>query len=102
MPDVLAQDDVLSFDPSSAMVPTPPSAPPAVAPPAAARPDLQAQIQKDRDRSDAYIAQMEKSQATEEAQLEQRQREMEPLRQRALSEVQRPLPQPPKQEKPPE
>jgi len=103
MPDVLAQDDVLSFDPSSAMVTTPPSAPPAIAPPpAVARPDLQAQIQKDRERSDAYIAQMEKSQALEEGNLQQRQREMEPLRQRALSEVQRPLPPPPKQEKPPE
>jgi hypothetical protein len=102
MADVLAQDDVLSFDPSSAMVTTPPSAPPAVAPPPVARPDLQAQIQQDRSRSDAYIAQMEKSQNLEEGNLQQRQREMEPLRQRALSEVQRPLPQPPRQEKPPE
>ena len=102
MPDVLAQDDVLSFDPSSAMVTTPPSAPPAVVPPAVVRPDLTAQIQQDRSRSDAYIAQMEKAQALEEGNLEQRQREMEPLRQRALADVQRPLPQPPKQEKPPE
>jgi len=100
MPDVLAQDDVLSFDPSSAMVTTPPSAPPAAPPPA--RPDLQAQIQQDRSRSDAYIAQMEKAQALEEGNLHQRQREMEPLRQKALAEVQRPLPQPPKQERPPE
>ncbi len=102
MPDVLAQDDVLSFDPSSAMVTIPPSAPPAIAPPVPARPDLQAQIQQDRSRSDAAIAAMERSQALEEGNLQQRQREMEPLRQRALSEVQRPLPQPPRQEKPPE
>lgn len=102
MVDVLAQDDVLSFDPSSAMVTTPPSAPPAVAPPAAARPDLNAQIQQDRTRSDAHIAQMERAQALEEGNLEQRQREMEPLRQKALAEIQRPLPQPPRHEKPPE
>src|SRR6266436_2423711 len=101
MPDVLSQDnDVMSsfFTPSSPMMTTPPSEPP---PPAAATPTRQDQIQDDRRRSDEAIAAMKQSMSLEEQNLQQRQREMEPLRQRAIAQAQQPLPQPPKQQQPP-
>src|SRR5229473_6830059 len=108
MPDVLSQDaDVLSFQPGSPMLAPPPAAPPMAPQPvggggaAPAPPNLQQQIQEDRAKSDAAIAAMEKSQGLEVGNLQQRQREMEPLRQRAMSQAMQPPPQIPKQEKPP-
>src|SRR6266436_975251 len=101
MPDVLSQDnDVMSsfFTPSSPMMTTPPSEPP---PPATALPNRQDQIQEDRRRSDEAISAMKQSMGLEEQNLQQRQREMEPLRQRAIAQAQQPLPQPPKQQQPP-
>ena len=100
MPDVLSQDnDALSsfFTPSSPMMTTPPSEPP----PAAALPNRQDQIQEDRRRSDEAISAMKQSMGLEEQNLQQRQREMEPLRQRAIAQAQQPLPQPPKKQQPP-
>jgi hypothetical protein len=114
MPDILSQDaDVLSFQPGSPMLAPSPSVPAMAQPPAAAGgaaapapsptpPNLQQQIQEDRAKSDAVIAAMEKSQGLEVGNLQQRQREMEPLRQRALSQAMQSPPQIPKQDKPPD
>ena len=103
MPDVLAQDDVLSFDPSSPMVTTPPSAPSPVASRGAV--DMQPRIDEARRRSDAAIGRLEQSGEQEEANAAARAKALEPLRQRQLALAEKNLTQleqpPPKAQQPP-
>jgi hypothetical protein len=84
------------------MAPQPAAAGGVAAPASGGAPNLQQQIQEDRAKSDAAIAAMEKSQGLEVGNLQQRQREMEPLRQKALSQAMQSPPQIPKQDKPPD
>ena len=102
MPDPLAQDDVLSFNPSNPFLTAPDSGgpPPVVASRAAA--DLQPRIDEAGRRSQAAVEAAERSMALEERQAASRERELAPIRERQMEAARQPIPQPPKtKESPP-
>jgi hypothetical protein len=102
MPDPLAQDDVLSFDPRSPFLTAPDAGgpPPVVASRAAA--DLQPRIDEAGRRSQAAVEAAERSMAQEDRNAEARERELAPIRQRQMEMARQPLPEPPKtKESPP-
>src|SRR5258708_7814310 len=90
MPDVLAQDDVLSFNPSSPFL----TAPDAGGPPPRAASDLQPRIDEAGRRSQAAIDAAERSMAQEEREAVARERELTPLRERQMEMARQPIPQP--------
>ncbi len=102
MPDVLAQDDVLSFNPSSPfLTATDAGGPPPVAAARAAA-DLQPRIDESGRLSQAAIDAAERSMALEERNAAARERELTPLRERQMEMARQPIPQPPKaKESPP-
>jgi len=84
MPDVLAQDDVLSFNPGNPFLTAPDAGgPPPVAASRSAV-DMRPQIEDANQRSQAAIDAAQRSMDLEERNAEARQRELEPLRQRQL------------------
>src|ERR1700719_3482989 len=100
MPDPLAQDDVLSFDPSSPFLTAPDAGGP-VAPPGP-NPNLQPRIDEAGRRSQAAVEAAERSMAQEDRNAAPREREMTPLRERQMEMARQPLPEPPKtKESPP-
>jgi hypothetical protein len=100
MPDVLAQDDVLTFNPSSPFLTAPDAAPPVAAP--GQNPNLQPRIDEAGRRSQAAVEAAERSIAQEDRNAEARERELAPIRQRQMEMARQPLPEPPKtKESPP-
>jgi hypothetical protein len=100
MPDPLAQDDVLSFDPRSPFLTAPDAGGP-VAPPGP-NPNLQPRIDEAGRRSQAAVEAAERSMALEERNAAARERELAPIRGRQMEMARQPLPEPPKtKESPP-
>src|ERR1700719_4721481 len=100
MPDPLAQDDVLSFDPSSPFLTAPDAGGP-VAPPGP-NPNLQPRIDEAGRRSQAAVEAAERSMAQEDRNAAARERELAPIRERQMEMARQPLPEPPKtKESPP-
>jgi len=102
MPDPLAQDDVLSFNPSNPFLTAPDAGgPPPVAASRAAA-DLQPRIDESGRRSQAAIDLAERSMGLEERNAAAREHELTPLRDRQMEMARQPIPQPPKaKESPP-
>jgi hypothetical protein len=102
MPDPLAPDDVLSFNPSNPFLTAPDAGgPPPVAASRAAV-DLQPRIDQAYGRSQAAIDAAQRSMDTEERNAAARERELAPIRERQLELARQPLPQPPKAKETPE
>ena len=102
MPDVLAQDDVLSFNPSNPFLTAPDAggSPPVAASRAAA--DLQPRIDDAARRSQAAIDAAERSMDQEDRNAAAREKELAPIRERQMEAARQPIPQPPKsRESPP-
>jgi hypothetical protein len=102
MPDVLSNDDVLSFDPRSPFLTAPDAGgPPPVAASRAAA-DLQPRIDEAGRRSQAAIDAAERSMDQEDRNAATRERELAPLRERQMEMARQSIPQPPKtKESPP-
>jgi hypothetical protein len=101
VPDVLANDDVLSFNPGNPFL----SAPDAGGPPpvAASRSavDMRPQIEDANQRSQAAIDAAQRSMDLEERNAAARERDLAPIRERQLQMARQPLPEPPKHKESP-
>jgi hypothetical protein len=102
MPDPLAQDDVLSFDPRSPFLTAPDAGDPAPVVASRAAADLQPRIEEAGRHSQAAVEAAERSMAQEDRNAATRERELAPLRERQMEMARQPLPEPPKtKESPP-
>jgi hypothetical protein len=102
MPDVLAQEDVLSFDPRSPFLTAPDAGGPPPVAASRADADLQPRIDEAGRRSQAAIDLAERSMGLEERNAAARERELTPIRERQMEMSRQPIPQPPKtKESPP-
>jgi hypothetical protein len=102
MPDPLAQDDVLSFDPRSPFLTAPDAGDPAPVVASRAAADLQPRIEEAGRHSQAAVEAAERSMAQEDRNAAARERELAPLRERQMEMARQPIPEPPKtKESPP-